>query len=421
MPTAVQTVSPPPAAPQVTIIEGAPPAPPKPPTSEIHVIPQPVEGKPEPKKGSAMERMRAKLAEKASGGTPPPPAEPETKVEEPGQSSVIEPPAEPGEPPAAGNEPKKKPNPWTIVDQWKARAAAAEAKLAEAAANAVNPAEKAKLEERLATLEATNKELAEELKYEAYVKSPEFKETHEKPYAAAWDQAMSELSELTVIDGGEERPVAASDLLQLVNMKLGDARDLAEEKFGHFANDVMIHRKKIKDLFTAKQLALESARNNSEERTRQIHEQRSRQATELQSMVAQEWNKANDMALADPKAGKFFRPAEGDEETNKRLERGYKMVDEAFSRNALDPSITPEERQKIVMTQASVRHRAAAFGRVLSENVKLEARVAELTERLKQYDDSTPPVGGSLPPSPGAALGGSMMERMKAKLAERAK
>ncbi len=411
---------------EAPVAPAAPPAGPTPPnpvapTTTINVVPQPIQKSEPPKKGSMMEQMRTELRKKAKVGGEPAPQEPITPSE---PTTPPDPGTEPPEPtaeiptdPAVTPETKKeKANPWKIVDTWKKRAAEAEAKLAEAAANAVNPAEKVKLEEKLTALEAQNKELAEEIKYEAYVKSPEFKQNYEKPYELAWQAAMGELSEITVIDNGAEREVVADDILQLVNLKLGPARELAEEKFGHFADDVMRHRKQIKDLFLSKQAALESARKDVDTKQRQFAEQNARQINELQSHVQQAWTKANDLALSDPKAGKFFKPVEGDDENNKRLERGYRMVDEAWSHNALDPALTQQQREQIVTAQAAVRHRAAAFGRVIADNQKLAAELAELKSRLESYEGSTPTTGGSLPASQPGIMGGSVMEQMKSRL-----
>ncbi len=410
--------APPPAAPPAA----TPPAPA--PAGEIHVIPQPVQPAPPPKKGSVMDQMMADMERRAGdrekGQTPKAAPEPKPGTEITGDETPPTETTPPTEVPTEVPEAGKKPNPWKIVDTWKARAAAAEAKLAEAAANAVNPAEKAKLETRLSELETRNKELAEEIKYEAYVKSPEFKENFEKPYEAAWNSAMTDLGELTVIDGPEERPVTTDDILNLVKLKLGPAMEEAKEKFGDFAGEAMRHRKVILDLFNAKQKALTDARTNTEQREAQITQQREAQMSELQGQIQKTWAQANEMALADERAGKFFKPVEGDDENNKRLENGYKMVDAAWSGNAFDPRLNPKQREDLIKAQAAVRHRAAAFGRVVATNHKLETENQELKKRLSEYEDSTPPAGGSSPAAT-RTVGGSVMEQMFADLEKRAK
>ena len=356
-----------------------------------------------------MDRLRADLGKRAKGppaAEAPEPAKPATPQspeapppgtppeETPGSTSP-----EPGTP-AAQPQPEAgktgKANPWKLVETYKSRIAEMEKQIAEAKTNPLGEQAKKEFLDRIAEMEKTNKELADEIRFVNYTKHPEFQEKYQKPYEAAWQRAVSELSEISLIDEQTNQPRSASaqDLLALVNLPLGKAREIANKTFGEFADDVMAHRKEIRNLFDQQQAALENERKAGAEREKQRHEQMLQAQGQIQTLIKTTWEKENAEILKHEKFGQFFAPVEGDEEGNTRLQKGYALVDKAFAANPLDPKLSPEQRVEAVRLHAAVRNRAAAFGRLTTTISKLQAEKAALVKELEQFKSSTPTTGG---------------------------
>src|SRR6185369_8377209 len=192
----------------------------------------------------------------------------------------------------------------------------------------------------------------------------------------AWKVATRNLRGITKVDDNGRAAVLstedlANDLLELVNMPTLKAQDVAEELYGDAANVVMIERDKIKTAF-------------------------------------------------DNRMKEFFQPIEGDEEANTILEAGYKMVDEAFSKSPMDPSLTEKERATLVKKHAAVRHRSAGFGRVRYLLAKERAATSELRAKLAEYEGTVPGRQASRPAVQQGGTGGSRMAAMQERLRARA-
>lgn len=424
----------------VTIVDTGPPSPPPAPTQTIRVsqMPQPATPAAEPKRGSAMDRLKADLAKKAkpssfesTAATPPaaapapPVSPPEAYTEGEGsQDNAPEPSSSTteGQTPPAATEKGKKPSPWKLMDEFKARAAALEKELLETKAKILPEADRDAMTKRLTEAEKRAKEYEEEIRYRAYEKHPEFIEKFEKPYEQAWQRAMSELSELHIDDGkGGKRAVVPDDLFQLTAMPLEQAREVAEQAFGAFADDVMGYRKEIKNLFAAKQQALKDAREKGAERDKLMVQQQTEQKQVVSKFVKETWDKVNAGLLADEKIGTYFKPKEGNKEWNERLAKGTELVARAFNERPDDPSLTPEQRASIVKRHAAVWNRAASWGALRHENETLMTALAEMKKELDSYKGSQPPTGGSIPAPGTTAEGGTAMERMLNELRKRAK
>lgn len=433
----------------VTIVEAPPPSAPPAPTTAISASNMPGTATPAapPKPGSARERLFADLQKKAKpfGGEPTPEpakptaapkpqakpkAEPQQQPTEPSGTEDLEEPTEP-QTPETPEEPAEKPqtppkaekkNPWKMVEEYKARAAKAEQELLETRKGVVPEEQRKKMEQEAESIRKRNEELESEIKFVNYSKSKEYAEQYEKPYNEAWTKAMEEVGEITVEDPntGERRNATANDLLELVNLPLGQAREIADKNFGPFADDVMGYRKEIRRLFEAKSKALETARVASVERDKQHLEQVTKMRTEIKTAVDDTWAKANATLMEDPKYGKYFKPVEGDENINQRLAKGYQMVDRALNENPHDPRLTAEQRASIVKRHAAMRHRAASFGRVFYELQSATARIAELEAKLSQFEGVEPTTegGGGNPAAP--AEPASARDRMFAELRRRA-
>lgn len=394
-----------PAAPPPTTPEATP-------TPELHVTQGSVIDRgpaaAPPKPGSAKERLFADLRKKVApegDETPPvPKVTPKTKQAEP-PKPVIEPedenePTEPAEPPVTPEEKpkvtpatepkdKKRVNPWKVVDEYKARVSDLEKQIADAKTTGLAEQEKKQLSERITALEQQVQAAENELRFTDYSKSQEFQEKYEKPYTDAWGRWMGELGELTVQTSEGERPIAPEDLLELVNLPLGKAREHANEVFGEFADDVMAARKEIRNLFDAQNKALADAKKNGAQRA----QEQQQSAQRIHQEVSQTWTKANADIAADPKFGEFFKPMEGDEDGNTRLQKGFALADRAFSMNSLDPRLSPEQRAEVVRVHAAVRNRAAAFGRLVNQNRNLKSDVDRLKAELAKYQDAEPGKG----------------------------
>lgn len=380
----------------------APSAPATPPVVPASSIPAPATPSAPPKPGSAKDRVFSDLQKLASKGPAPAP-DPKAKA----APAPTDPPATPegDDPPAAPADdkgtpppdPKKKANPWDLYNKSKETVKTLEARLAELESKVMKPEQQKEWEQKTARL----KELEEEIRYTNYQKSSEFQEKYQKPYDAAWKRAVGDLGELTVPDGqGGERPMQANDLLELVNLPLQEARKIAVEKFGDFANDAMQHRKEIRRLFDEQAAALDTVRKEGEAREKTRMEQYQQQIKTMTKEVQETWNAANEAAKTDEKYGRYFKPVEGDADWNQRLAKGTELTDRAFSEN---PTMAKDadERRAIVQRHAAVRNRAAAFGALVHLTTKLEGQVAALNEKLKRYEGAEPPAGGSAPAKEG--------------------
>ena len=298
--------------------------------------------------------------------------------------------------PAGAPEAKdKKKNPWALLREEKARSEKLEREVQEVRTKGMDPAEKTEYLTKLEKAEAKLKEYEQEIQFKAYEKSQEYQDKYEKPYTQAWSKHMRDLRGVTVqAEDGSSRPMEAQDMLDLVNLELPDARALAKAKWGDFADDVMIARKEIRNLFEAKRDALDEARKTGAQREKENNDRSQKWATETNAHVRTTWDEANKAALNDPNNGEFFKPAEGDETRNQLLGKGFALVDKAFSENPMDPKLTPEQRADVVRRHAAVRNRAAAFGPMKYLVKKLQNEIDELRKLNEKFKGSTPTTAG---------------------------
>jgi hypothetical protein len=377
------------------------------PTPELHVTTETVKdagpAPPPPKKGSARERMFADLRKKAESTSTSPDQTRQPGDKTPDKSGEAQPPenqeSATSSAPEAAPADKKKVNPWKLLDETKAARAKAEAEIAELRKQVPDPVKAKESSERLQKIEERAKELEEEIRFVNYSKSQEFEEQYQKPYTEAWTKAMGELSELTIDDPqtGQVRPVAATDMLELVNLPLQKAREQANALFGDFADDVMAHRKEIRNLFDKQQKALADARKSGAERDEMRQKQFKEHFERTRKEISDLWDKTNQEVMADERIGRMFKPIDGDEEGNKRLQKGYEMADQAFAVDPRNPKLTPEERAKVVQLHVAIRNRAAAFGRVSLHLDQARAKIKSLTDELSKYKSTEPGKGEGKP------------------------
>jgi uncharacterized membrane protein len=364
--------------------------------------------KPAERPGTQAAPATAKPAEAAAPAAPA--AEPTTAAEapKPGESTAVDP-----------NAPKdgKKPSPWKLVEDYKAKATKAEQELAQLRQNQFSENDRKALEERATKAEARATELHQKLVDKDWAESDDYKK-YQGEYDQAWKVAISEMHGIKVSDGqGGERDVTPSDLLTIVQMPMAQARQMADEYFGAYANDVMLHRNKIRELFDNQDKTLKSKREESLAKKQKDVEAQQKAMGDLTKAISATWQQENEAVLKDEKYGALFKPREGDEHWNQRLAKGYELVDKAFASNPSDPNLTPEERAAVIRRHAALRNRAAAWGALRGEVESLQSQLKALTEELAQYKETEPPGGaGRTPAAPGAPGRGSAKADMLAGL-----
>lgn len=361
-------------------------------------LPVPAEPKPEPPKTEVLD----------AGATTPPPSEAKTDVDK--HDADTDSPSAPTEPTTdTSAEPKpdtdkgKKVSAWKLVEQykrtskdWQTKAEAAEAELTKIRSGAPPQAQTEELQQRLEATEKRLKEYEDEIRFTKFEKHPEFQEKYAKPYEQAWKRATSELSEVSVTDPatGAVRAATAEDMLALVNLPLGKAREYSDQLFGAFSNDAMGHRKAIKELFESQQAALKEAREKGGEHEKQVLQQTQAQQAALNRELGETWKQANQQVVADKNLSKYLTPVEGDKEWNEVLEKAKTFSDGAFANDPRNPALTPEQRKEAVRMHAAMRNRSIMYGPQRVTIKRQEARIAELEKLLEEFNASEPTTGG---------------------------
>ena len=317
---------------------------------------------------------------------------------------------------------KAKVNPWKLLEEQKSARAALEKEVADVRKLVPNAEQrKAELAE-LEQVKKRNEELEKHIQFVDYQQSKEFKEKYEEPYKNQWKTSMTELKGVMAETEVGERDLTAQDLLDLVNMPKTKARQVANDMFGDFANDVMNERDKIRAAYDAQNKALEEAKTNGVTKAQQAQQQNREAYQKLNTEVSEIYSKAVDTISRDTKTNQFITPKEGDAKHNELLTRGLEMVDEAFKINPMDPSLTPKQRESAVKKHAAVRFRSAGYGPLKHAYAQLESKYKAVAARLAEYEGTVPNRGGSETQSTTTpSAGGGAMARMQARLRARAK
>lgn len=419
MPAAIDAPPRPPAGVNIVPPSSPPKAPPAP-TREIHVTPSgtatdkgPIDA---PKPGSAKERVFGAIRAKAGMSPPAQPApEPPTPeapsspegLETPqpeGGSQELPPPsgspesaaAEGTTPAAPATEPKKeKVNPWKLVDQYKGQLAKLEKEVADAKSATLPDNLKKEYLTQIEQLQKRNTELEDEMRFVNYEQSTDFQEKYQKPYVRKFESIMERLSGAKIKgEDGNPRPVTPNDVLAVVSAPLDEAYAIAEEKFGRAADWVVQRGEELRSLWNEREAALTEAKTKGAERAKQQQEMTVKQMNEMKDFVSSTWNKVNQSILKDEKWSKYFSPVEGDQDGNQSLSKGFELVDRAFSESPNAPGLSNEQRAAIIQRHAAVRNRAAAAGRLIKWNQRLESKIAALEAELGKFKSTTPPAGG---------------------------
>ncbi|MBU2177498.1 MAG: hypothetical protein KJ556_20590, partial [Gammaproteobacteria bacterium] len=222
--------------------------------------------------------------------------------------------------------------------------------------------------------------------------------------------AIADFRELTVTDAeGNVRPASHQDLVRLVNLPLGEARKLANELFGDSSDDAMAHYRQVRTLAEQQNKALEEAK-----KTGSLKEQEKVETTrKLAEETGRSWQ---DFTSSDEQKYPFLQPREGDDEWNTKLASSREFVDKAFTANAFDGKLTPEQRAEIIRNHASVRGRAIGFSMLRMENKRLKADLAERDKVIAQYKSAEPGAADGRSAANAPVTAANRLEAIKARM-----
>lgn len=278
-----------------------------------------------------------------------------------------------------------------IREELRPKLTQAEARIKEL--ESATPVDVAPLQQKLTSIEKRNAELESEIQFTNYAKSKEFQEKYAAPYLKAWQKAISDLDELTVeLPGGETRKASQEDLLMLSQLPLGEARKQANAMFGDAADDVMAHRRAIRELSDAQNAALENARKTSGEKAKEA-ELAKRTNSEA---IGKLWQKTN--AEWEAKSPKWVAQVKGDEELSKLHTEGLSLADRLFSPTAENRPKTAEE---MVRMHTEIRQKIANHGPLLALLKRTRQELKEAKAAIAQYETSDP--NGGLGGGPGGS------------------
>lgn len=301
----------------------------------------------------------------------------------------------------------KKVSPWKLVEEHKSARLKAETEVAELRKLIPNEAEAKSSQERFKSLEAQNKELLEHLRHLDYQKHPEFLDKYEKPYNDKWNSIMRRLNGVKLKDAeGNARDVQPSDIVRLGTLTADQVIEQAESQFGKLGNWVAERVEELKTLQESKFAALDNAKKDAAK----LAEQWESQNNEINKFLKDTYTKSLTEIEQHSKYGQYFKMKEGDDEFNSKLEGGTKFVDENWQKDPRDPSLTQEQRAKIVKSHAAIRNRARAFS-VLNLTVqRQEAEIARLNSELAQFKSSEPKIEGQRQEQPSNGASSNPMD-----------
>jgi hypothetical protein len=338
---------------------------------------------------------KAANGSRKSAGTPPPEA-----VHEPGEETAFDDAAPPAKPedtkPASGEAVKPKPEKAKTLreayDHTKSENAKLQARIKELeTAKPPEDPEKKQLAEKLTAREKRLQELEEDQRFTNYERSEDYKTQWEKPFIDAYQAGRNKIASFRLAnEDGTTRNGAPEDFDKFMQIQDdNDAADAAHEMFGNRAPIAMYHREQVQQKNSARNAALDEFRKNGAEREKVRQETMTKQ----QKAVYEEANTTWKKLVTEPleKFPHIFKHVDGDTEGNEALTKGFEFAQDAFKHmNALDPRLTPEQRNSILEKQAVVFNKAAAFDRawILYGRASKEAKA--LKKELAQYRASEP-------------------------------
>lgn len=330
-----------------------------------------------------------------SAGDPPKPAEtPETPA-----------PGDPKDQPRA-----KRPSELlrAELDKQKARAEKAEKRIAELEAPKDDP-EKVELKTKYESADKRLKELENEIRFSNYERSEEYQTKYLKPFQEAILMGRKKIEALDIAERtvpvtdpatGEvtqkiiqkARPATAEDFDRIMTAPSDrEARQLAKQLFGEDAAIAIQHREKVLELNQVRHGKLEEYKTQGAEREKQLAEAREKQTRETRELQAN--LRKNAHAKFIEKYPEVAKADDGDTDGANILSNDIGLIDQLFAENNFPP-------EKLRHLHAEARNRAAHYGYVVHKNKALTKQLAELQEKLKQYEESDPGEGEGRGPRP---------------------
>lgn len=240
--------------------------------------------------------------------------------------------------------------------------------------------EKKTLSERLEAVEKRRAELEDEIKFSAYERSQEYKDTYLAPLERALKSAYQDVAQLNLetTDGEKATP---AHLNTLCRMDLPAAISQSKEWFGDASTEVLAMRRHILELRDQAEGAVEQFRKNGVERERQRSEmsvrQRDEQRKSFQHHVDEGIEKHPDL----------FKASEEDGKGKQLLTRGMALADSIFEGgNGIPPA-------ELVKIHAAIRNKAGGYDYLAYRWRQGQNRIKELETKLAEYEASDPGEG----------------------------
>lgn len=245
--------------------------------------------------------------------------------------------------------------------------------------------EKKSLQEKITDMQKRLDDAEARMRFTDYEHSEEYKEKYYQPFVDAYQAGRQKAASLKFTDAeGNVRQGTAEDFDRIVQANDDDAADLANQLFGNKASAVLYHRERVQELNSARSRAIEQFKKTGSEQAKQRQEQMAAQAKKMGEMFHSMVNKSSE------KFPQLFKPIEGDAKGNEILQKGFDLVDAIFVRGGRDAQGNPIPPEKLVAMHASIRNRAAAFGRMVHLNNQLKSKIAALEKDLKEFQGSEP-------------------------------
>ncbi|MEN6532764.1 MAG: hypothetical protein ABFD89_03825, partial [Bryobacteraceae bacterium] len=194
---------------------------------------------------------------------------------------------------------------------------------------------------------------------------------------------------------GTTRPGTPDDFKAIMSIHNdAQAAKVAVEMFGEQAPLVMYDRARVQEKMREREEALETNRHASAEREklRTAEQMAKRERAQQQfARMGEDFKRMTSEAVE--KYPQYFKAEEGDTEGERLLQKGFELMEKAFS----GPNGLPAEQR--VAVHAAMHNKAAAFDYVVykarKEKAALTERVSELEKELEQFKSSEPgPDGG---------------------------
>lgn len=276
----------------------------------------------------------------------------------------------------------------------RARRVELEKQIAESKSKPADDSKEKAYQQRVSDAEKRVQELEEELKFSNFEKHPDYAEQYEKPFIAAYTAGRERATRLKAVNAdGTNRPGTAADFDDI--MKIGDddaAAERAVELFGNKASLILYHRERTQELNSARSKAVADYRTKGSEREKTRQAERERFQGEVSKEVGGLWKEHVDGAVE--KYSAWSKPIDGDVKGNELLEKGYALVDKAFSSfDVMNPNLDKAQRAEMVKAHAAVRNQAAWFPRLAHRHSEALKEIKALKSKLSEFEASVPKGG----------------------------